>query len=49
MFEGLMSLLLHRFPLLQVLKRKPDLYGSEGLDIRVVFYCGESPCSAYQI
>ncbi|XP_027012611.2 importin-13 isoform X1 [Tachysurus fulvidraco] len=24
----------------QVLKRKPDLYGSEGLDIRVVFYCG---------
>lgn len=26
---------------LQVLKRKPDLYRSEGLDIRVVFYCGE--------
>ncbi|KAK3567916.1 hypothetical protein QTP86_027266, partial [Hemibagrus guttatus] len=24
----------------QVLKRKPDLYRSEGLDIRVVFYCG---------
>ncbi|XP_034159515.2 importin-13 [Pangasianodon hypophthalmus] len=24
----------------QVLKRKPDLYHSEGLDIRVVFYCG---------
>ncbi|KAI4890303.1 hypothetical protein NFI96_017720, partial [Prochilodus magdalenae] len=24
----------------QVLKRKPDLYLSEGLDIKVVFYCG---------
>lgn len=45
-FDGV---LLKCFLMLQVLKRKPDLYRSEGLDIRVVFYCGESPSSTFII